>query len=520
MLLFITFLFQAIKSKSDKEDDIKGTPDKGVLFFSTFDGKASFEPDGWQISNLWNYTGVWKVQTPPAPRSDTFEKMLVLTSKGIYSGISTILPKPVFVRGKPFIIQFEVRAFNNFTCSGAYIKLFDDEKFDPKKLSNETKQFLMFGPDFCGDKQNVEFRFFHKNPKTSQKVEKRLIDSPVPQKNDLNHLYTLIVRPDGTFSILIDNKNVKTAKFLGEKEETFSPPIIPPKIIIDTSVTKPDEWDDREYIADDSIKQPDFENEPELIPDKQNLNPPKGYLVDQPRYIVDSTFVGKEPLNWDTELLGVWEPPIIENPRCINSVGCGKYYPPLIANPRYISNWEQPMKKNPNYKGKWIPPKIENPEYFVDKTPFEFPKIFAIGFELLSTDGQIGFNNILIADDEKELIKWNNKFWESRKKRQLDAVPKPQPRKYKTNNNIVKVNFFLASWELFKEKWYYLLYFDPIPTLLLTIGGIILIILMFCFCINKIFPTEYEDEEGSENSGEIEKEDEIGSENENENESE
>lgn len=484
MILFL-FYFLSFAKKKKREDEITPTPKKGVLFFETFDGKGTY--DRWNVSRLPNYTGIWKVQTAPPPTTDIFEKMLILTTKDRYSAISTIFPKPIFIRDKPFILQYEFRAINNATFSGAYIKLFDNPEFNPEQLSNETKQFLMFGPDFYGHKKKVvAFYFYHENPKTHIKVEKSLINPPQPPKDNLNHLYTLIIRPNGTYSILIDNENVKSGKFM----DSFNPSIIPPKQIPDPNIKKPSDWDDNEYIDDFSVQPPDFSQESELIPDKKLLNPPPNWLLSEPKYIpIPGT---QKPPNWDEELLGEWKAPLQQNPKCQN--GCGKYYPPLIGNPNHISNWEQPKKKNPNYKGKWVQPIIDNPNYFVDNKPWEFPVFYGLGFELMTTDGKLAFNNILIADDEEEVIYWNSKFWKERKKYQLIKKHKIETKNMPTtrpiNTGAHKTNIFRFGWEMLIENWVYMFAYDPIPTLFLTFGIFIVIILITCFTCNRLFSGE------------------------------
>lgn len=41
----------------------------------------------------------------------------------------------------------------------------------------------------------------------------------------------------------------------------------------------------------------------------------------------------------------------VDNTKCKDAVGCGK--------------WERPQVKNPKYKGKWRPAMIDNPDYKV-----------------------------------------------------------------------------------------------------------------------------------------------------------
>ncbi len=54
-----------------------------------------------------------------------------------------------------------------------------------------------------------------------------------------SHLYTLIVQPDGTYEVLIDNEKAES----GSLEDDWD--ILPPKKIKDPEAKKPEDWDDR-----------------------------------------------------------------------------------------------------------------------------------------------------------------------------------------------------------------------------------------------------------------------------------
>jgi calnexin len=83
--------------------------------------------------------------------------------------------------------------------------------------------------------------------------------------------------------------------------------------------------------------------------------------------LLDTT--AEKPKDWDVEIDGIWEAPLIKNPLCEDN-GCGKWEPPMIANPEYKGKWRAPLLDNPNYQGKWAPRRIQNPDYFEDNNPF------------------------------------------------------------------------------------------------------------------------------------------------------
>lgn len=82
-----------------------------------------------------------------------------------------------------------------------------------------------------------------------------------------------------------------------------------------------------------------------------------------------------KPEDWDTEIDGEWEPPLVDNPVCEKVAGCGQWKAPLVANKEYKGKWRAPLIDNPNYQGKWAARKIPNPDYFEDLTPFKMTPI-------------------------------------------------------------------------------------------------------------------------------------------------
>ncbi|NEU35156.1 hypothetical protein GN156_31365, partial [bacterium LRH843] len=82
-------------------------------------------------------------------------------------------------------------------------------------------------------------------------------------KDDVySHLYTLIVRPDNTYEVLIDNEKVESGSL--EADWDF----LPPKKIKDPSAKKPEDWEDNATIDDPEDTKPEDWDKPQLIPDK------------------------------------------------------------------------------------------------------------------------------------------------------------------------------------------------------------------------------------------------------------
>ena len=85
----------------------------------------------------------------------------------------------------------------------------------------------MFGPDICGQNTKKVHAILSRNGKNHMNKK------DVPCENDqLTHVYTLIIRPDATYSILIDNKEKESGSIHTDWD------ILPPKQIEDPEAKK------------------------------------------------------------------------------------------------------------------------------------------------------------------------------------------------------------------------------------------------------------------------------------------
>ena len=115
----------------------------------------------------------------------------------------------------------------------------------------------------------LHFIFRHKNPKTGEYEEKHA-KKPTGNFQSVfdgkkTHLFTLVVRPDNTFEVFVDQSSVNSGSLM----EDFTPAVNPPKEIDDPSDKKPEDWDEREKIPDPDAEKPDDwdEDAPAKIPD-------------------------------------------------------------------------------------------------------------------------------------------------------------------------------------------------------------------------------------------------------------
>lgn len=210
----------------------------------------------------------------------------------------------------------------------------------------------MFGPDICGPKAMVHAIFNYNG--TNYDLKK----SVIAPKDTLTHTYTLTVKPDQTYEILVDGKSQASGSLIEDWD------FLPPKTIKDPEAKKPEDWVEEAMIVDETdVKPAGYDDIPEFIPDP----------------------AAKKPEDWDDDMDGEWESP-------------------LIANPEYLGPWTPKKIPNPLYKGEWEHPEIDNPEYKVDNEIYAYD-FGNVGIDVWQVKSGTIFDNILITDDIKEAEK-------------------------------------------------------------------------------------------------------------------
>ncbi|XP_008841654.1 calmegin [Nannospalax galili] len=386
-----------------------------VYFTETFD---SGNLVGWVLSKAKKddldseisvYDGRWEIEELKENQVSG-DRGLVLKSKAKHHAIAAVLAKPFIFADKPLIVQYEVNFQDGIDCGGAYIKLLaDTDDLILENFYDKTSYTIMFGPDKCGEDYKLHFIFRHKHPKTGVFEEKHAKPPDVDLKEFFTdrktHLYTLVLNPDDTFEILIDQKVVNKGSLL----EDVAPPVNPPREIDDPNDKKPQEWDDRPKIPDPSAVKPEDwdETEPAQIQDSSAIKP-DGWLDNEPTFIPNPN--AQKPDDWNEDMDGEWEAPYMPNPAC--QIGCGEWKPPMIDNPNYKGVWRPPMIDNPSYQGIWSPQKIPNPDYFEDDHPFLLTSFSALGLELWSMTPDIYFDNFIICSEKEVADRWATDSWE------------------------------------------------------------------------------------------------------------
>eukprot|EP00818_Percolomonas_sp_WS_P000948 CAMPEP_0117439348 /NCGR_PEP_ID=MMETSP0759-20121206/2519_1 /TAXON_ID=63605 /ORGANISM="Percolomonas cosmopolitus, Strain WS" /LENGTH=556 /DNA_ID=CAMNT_0005231061 /DNA_START=35 /DNA_END=1705 /DNA_ORIENTATION=- len=402
--------------------------------------EESISSGDYNVSENDKYKGKWQVSEATSLKVDN-RKMLLIPQKALHYGIIRKFPEALVVQDKDLVVQYEVKYDAPLSCAGSYVKLLHNDAVKAMKDSNEfddsTPYVIMFGPDKCGMNDKVHFIVRHQNPISKEWQEHHLRNPPATENDQLTHVYSLIVRKDNSFEILIDGESRKKGSLL----EDMDPPINPPKMIDDPQDKKPDDWVDEEYIDDlDAVKPDDWdESQPEEIPDP-NDSMPQGWLVDEPAQIPDPE--AEAPEDWDEEEDGVWQAPLVVNPEC-EEVGCGEWTPRFIKNPAFKGKWHAPKIKNPAYKGVWTPRLIDNPQYFEDAHPHNLPPIGALSMDLWTMDDNIGFGSFLISFDEKDARDFIEHVWSARHDAEKALVPS-------TNKNAKPVTETVKDWVMEK----------------------------------------------------------------------
>merc|ERR1711968_252203 len=324
-----------------------------VYFKETFDSEESYKKN-W-VESEWKGADQGKIEiTSGAHSSDTaFDSALKTTQDYRWYDTSAKMDESFDNKDKTLVVQYSVRHEQKLDCGGGYIMILP-EGLDQKKFGGDSEYNIMFGPDICGTgtrKTHVIFTYKGKNLLTKKDIK--------CETDELSHMYTLIVKPDRTYEVLIDNKKVDGGSLL----EDFD--FLKPKEIRDPALSKPEDWVDESEIDDPEDTKPE------------------GY-DDIPKQIQDPD--AKKPDDWDEESDGEWEAPMIDNPD-------------------FKGEWKAKRIPNPEYKGKWEAPLIDNPEFEDDADLYIQSKMAYVGFELWQVKGGSLFDNILVTDDVDEAKK-------------------------------------------------------------------------------------------------------------------
>jgi len=330
---------------------------KLLAFCSLAVGEVYFEEDFSKGIDHWTVgkppgkeTGKWAVTPGKWFVDEEVNKGLATTEDMRFHSISAKMTKPSTSKGKELVIQFSTKyeAHQYAFCGGGYIKLMPDG-LKQETFNGDDEYHIMFGPDLCGyDVSHIHMIFNHKGKNL---LKKDKISLEYSDKNEYTHLYTMHIKPDGTYEVFFDLESKAKGNIIDDWD-------FPKKEIDDPDDKKPKDWVDETEINDPSDKKPDgYDDIPAQIPDP------------------DAT----KPEDWDDEDDGEWEAPMIDNPE-------------------FKGEWKAKKIDNPDYKGEWSPKQIANKDY-EEGVQLAAYDSFYVGYELWIVNNGTIFDNILVTDD-------------------------------------------------------------------------------------------------------------------------
>jgi calreticulin len=281
--------------------------------------------------------------------------------------------------GKELIVQYQAKYEKDVECGGGYMKL-GPKMDDATTFGDPTVYNIMFGPDKCGYTKRTHLIFNYKGKNVLKKS-----DLAYKQEGEgTSHLYRLVVKPDNTVRVEIDEEKI----YEGSLKEDWE--VLKPKEISDPEDKKPSDWVDDSMMDDPEDKKPD-----DWVEEKR---------------IVDAE--AKKPDDWDDEEDGEWEAPMKDNAA-------------------YKGEWYVKRISNPAYKGFWEAKKIANPEYEDDDKVYRYDAFGFVGFDLWQVKGGTIFDNIIITDDASEADAFAKKWKalsevEQAKKKEADDAKKAE----------------------------------------------------------------------------------------------
>ena len=326
--------------------------------------------------------GKWAVTPGKWFHDEEVNKGLATTEDMRFYSISAKMAKKSTSKKKELVVQFSAKyeAHQYAFCGGGYIKLLPDG-LKQKTFGGDDEYHIMFGPDLCGyDVSHIHTIFNHKG-ENLLKTDK--ISLEYSDKNEYTHLYTLHLKPDGTYEVFFDLESKAKGKLVDDWD-------FPNPTKDDPDDKKPSDWVDETMIDDPEDKKPEgFDDIPAQIPDPD----------------------ASKPEDWDDEDDGEWEPP-------------------LIDNPDFKGEWTAKQIDNPAYKGEWSPKQIKNPDYEEGVQLAAYDSMY-VGFELWIVNNGTIFDNILVTDDLEYAKAQGEKLWrptskgEKEKKEEWDKENKP-----------------------------------------------------------------------------------------------
>merc|ERR1711904_380019 len=107
-------------------------------------------------------------------------------------------------------------------------------------FGDPTSYNIMFGPDKCGYNKRTHLIFNY----DGKNVLKKSDLSYKQEDEGTSHLYRLVVKPDNTARVEIDQEKIYEGSIKEDPESKKPDDWVEEKRIVDSEAKKPDDWDD------------------------------------------------------------------------------------------------------------------------------------------------------------------------------------------------------------------------------------------------------------------------------------
>jgi calreticulin len=248
--------------------------------------------------------------------------------------------------GKELVVQYQAKYEKDLSCGGGDLKVGPTQK-DLTMFGDPTPYNIMFGPDQCNTNKRTHLIFSYNGKNFLKKAE-----LPFKQIGEgISHLYRLVLKPDSTVRVEVDQELVYEGSLKDDWE------MLPSRELSDPDDKKPVDWIEEAMIVDPTDKKP-----ADWVDEKRSRDP-----------------TASKPEEWDEEEDGEWEAPYSDNPA-------------------YKGEWTARRISNPAFKGVWEAKKIANPEFVDDPALYKYTDIGYVGFDVYQVKGGTIFDNIILTD--------------------------------------------------------------------------------------------------------------------------
>jgi len=179
-----------------------------ALFYETFEKDGVIDP--WELGVDNNVLFSWGITTSDYNFND---HMLQFFNEGLHiAGIASVNAKinhTISLKNESLILQYKAIIPNKGECSYGCVSLFSGND------KNNLQEVVRFGPSKCSNTGNTIYNMLF-SINGIPIVDEQATDFNL--NNLKEHVYTLVIEPNGEYEIFIDCKSFKTGKFTDSQQ--------------------------------------------------------------------------------------------------------------------------------------------------------------------------------------------------------------------------------------------------------------------------------------------------------------